>query len=107
MITKKFLCLFKQAPYLCASSKTAVQLSAVGTRAFFLQSHNKQNQQEKKFFFLGSFSSGLVHDRCVASVFEAIACDVLQSRCVCFISEEYSVVLLILVSFIVIAAQRL
>lgn len=56
MITRECLCLFKQVPYLCASGTTAVQLSAVGTRAFFfflLHSRNKQNQQGKNLSFFG------------------------------------------------------
>lgn len=61
-------------------------------KSFLLHSHNKQNQQGRKFVFFGSFSSSLVYDLCIASVFEARACDVVRSRCVCFISREHSLV---------------
>ncbi len=94
MITRGFLCLFKQVPYLCALSTTAVQLSAVGTRAlFFVFPIINRTSRDKKFVFFGSFSSSLVYDRCIASAFEAHACDVVQSRCVCFISREHSCVI--------------
>lgn len=91
MITRGFFCLFKQVPYFCATSTTGVvQLSAVGT-SFILHSHNKQNQQgEKSSFSWGLFLPVLVYDRCIASAFEARACDVERSRCVCFISREHS-----------------
>lgn len=55
MITREFLCLFKQAPYLCASSKTAVQLSAVGTRAFFFNLIINRTSRGKNSFSWGRF----------------------------------------------------
>lgn len=100
MITRGFLCLFKQVPYLCASSTTAVQLSAVGTRALFFILVINRTSREKIclffvcvffFFFLGLFLP-------VRFMIDALRqrlkpAPVMWRRAdVCFISREHSLV---------------
>lgn len=55
MITRGFLWLFKQVPYLRASSTTAMQLSAVGTKALFFILVINRTSREKICLFLGLF----------------------------------------------------